>query len=267
MLIGKKNFDFKNKFYIMGILNVTHDSFFDGNLYNDIDKALYHCEKMINDGADIIDVGGQSTKPGYKEISDNEEIDSVLPVIKKIHERFDIPISIDTYKHNVAREAINSGCSLVNDIHGFKYDNGEMARLVAETNICACLMYYGRNDINIDAIKGLNETIEIAIRNNVKKDKIILDPGIGFTSDKNTDISLMKNLKTIKENFDFPLLIGISNKSMISKTLNLPKNDLVEGTIAANVFGACNGASIFRVHNVLENKKALKMVEAIIYGG
>ena len=183
MRIGKKEFDTKNNTYIMGILNVTPDSFSDGGKYNNLDAALKHTEEMIRDGADIIDVGGESTRPGHTVISEEEEIARVTPAIEAIKKNFDVPISIDTYKGAVALAALQAGANLVNDIWGFKHDQ-RVAEYTAKYNAACCLMH-NRNeavyaDFQKDFISDMQECIDIAKKANVPDDKIILDPGVGF---------------------------------------------------------------------------------------
>lgn len=166
MLISNKNFNLKNHCYIMGILNVTPDSFSDGGKFNNMDNALFHVEQMLSDGMDIVDIGGESTRPGYTKISDDEEIERVTPIIKSIKERFDVPVSLDTYKYKVAKAGIEAGADLINDIWGLKYDNGEMARVIAEAGLPCCLMHNRKdavyNNFMDDMINDMNETINIA---------------------------------------------------------------------------------------------------------
>lgn len=288
MFIGNKEFDTKNNVYIMGILNCTPDSFSDGGEFNDIDKALFHTEKMIKDGATIIDVGGESTRPGYTKISEEEEIERIVPIIERINANFDTVISVDTYKSVVAKEAIDAGASLVNDIWGCKYDK-KMAEIIAKNNIACCLMHnrdiesnpynisfadLKENNVNsseINQVKydiidevldDLKESIDIALNAGVSKDKIILDPGIGFAKSYKQNLNVMKNLERIKE-LGYPVLLGTSRKSMIGLALNLPKEERLEGTIATSIMGVVKGCSFIRVHDVLENKRAVDMTKLI----
>lgn len=183
MKIGTKDFDLEHEIYIMGILNVTPDSFSDGGSWNRLDAALKHTEEMIEAGAAIIDVGGESTRPGYTKISDEEEISRVAPVISAIKERFDIPVSVDTYKSGVARAALAAGADLVNDIWGLKYDPA-MAGLIAEANVPCCLMHNREQadyaDYLTDVQNDLKETLRLAHKAGIQDSRIILDPGIGF---------------------------------------------------------------------------------------
>ena len=269
MIIGTKDFDVENNTYIMGILNVTPDSFSDGGKFNNIDNALKHTEEMINAGADIIDVGGESTRPGYTFISDDEEISRVVPVIEKIKENFDIPVSIDTYKSAVARAASDYGADLINDIWGCKFDE-KIADVISESGVVCCLMHnrnldkhpYG-NDVMSDVLDDLQESIDIALRAGVNKDKIITDPGIGFGKTLENNLFVMNNLEKLKE-LGYPVLLGTSRKSMIGLTLNTPSDERLEGTLATTVIGVMKGCAFVRVHDVLENKRAVVMTRAIL---
>lgn len=266
MKIGNKEFDIANKTYVMGILNVTPDSFSDGGKYDNIDTALKHAQQMIADGADIIDVGGESTRPGYTLISDEEEIQRVAPVIEAIKRNFDTVISIDTYKSNVAKAAVDAGAHLVNDIWGLKYDN-KVADVIAQTGAYCCLMHNRDNsDYNNfmpDMLNDLRDTIVIAKKAGVADDKIILDPGVGFgkTYENNlTAVNCVEQLKTL----GYPVLLGTSRKSFIGLTLDLPSDQRIEGTIVTTVFGVLKGCAFVRVHDVKENKRAILMTEAIM---
>lgn len=266
MIIGNKNFN-ENHTYIMGILNVTPDSFSDGGKFNTLDKALKQCEKMILDGADIIDIGGESTRPNYTKISDDEEISRVVPVIQAIKQRFDVPISIDTYKSRVANESFKVGADLLNDIWGLKYDSN-MASIVKQYGVSCCLMHNRdntnySNDFIQDVMNDLKESINIAESNEIGKDKIILDMGVGFAKDLNQNLSIMKHLNEFNA-LGYPILLGTSRKSMIGLTLNVPANERVEGTIVTSVMAVQCGCMFVRVHDVLENKKAITMTEAIL---
>ena len=266
MIIGNKNFDTDKHTYVMGILNVTPDSFSDGGKWNHMDSALKHAEEMIRDGVHIIDVGGESTRPGHVQITDEEEIERTAPVIEKIKSNFDIPVSIDSYKSKVAEAAIKAGADLVNDIWGFKYDN-KMADLVAETNVACCLMH--NNDTNVyndpekDILRQMQECIDLAIKAGVSKDKIITDPGIGFGKTYEMNLEVLKNVKAFR-NLGYPVLLGTSRKSVIGLTLDLPSDEREEGTLATSVYGMLNGCSFVRVHDVKKNIRAIKMTEAFM---
>lgn len=269
MKIGNREFDLNNHTYVMGILNVTPDSFSDGGKYNEIDLAIKHAKEMIEAGADIIDVGGESTRPGYTLLSDNEEIERVVPVIERLKKEFDVPVSIDTYKSAVGKAALIAGADLINDIWGFKYDE-ELARVTAKFGVPCCLMHNRNlekqpyNNLIDDVLKDLEECIKIAHEAGINDDKIILDPGIGFGKDLQMNLKVMNNLEALNQ-LGYPVLLGTSRKSMIGLTLDLPANERVEGTIATSVMGVMKGASFVRVHDVKENKRAIAMTEAILY--
>lgn len=267
MIIGKKNFDTDHETYIMGILNVTPDSFSDGGNFNCLDAALRHTEEMLAEGADIIDIGGESTRPGYVQITDQEEIDRVTPIIEAVKSRFDVPISLDTYKSAVAEAGIAAGADLINDIWGFKWD-GRMADIVAAHDVACCLMHNRRvmdyTDYLNDVVKDLDESVQMALNAGVKKEKIMVDPGIGFAKNLEQNLALMNHLELLHK-WDFPILLGTSRKSMIGLTLDLPVTEREEGTIATSVMGLMKGCQFFRVHNVKGNARALQMAWAIMH--
>ncbi|MGL5415690.1 MAG: dihydropteroate synthase [Clostridium sp.] len=266
MKIGNKEFDLKERTYIMGILNITPDSFSDGGEYNNIQQAKERVKEMIEQGADIIDVGGESTRPGFNEVSAEEEIERVVPVIRMIKENFDIPVSIDTYKSKTAEKAIEAGADLINDIWGFKRDSN-MANVCAKTKV-PCILMHNREAIpyqNLmkDIKSDLIESINIALDAGVPREKIILDPGIGFAKTLEENLETMNNLEKIKD-LEFPMLLGTSRKSIIGLTLNLPKDERVEGTLATTVLGIAKGCEFIRVHDVKENKRVCLMTDRIL---
>lgn len=266
MKIGNKNFNIGQRTYIMGILNVTPDSFSDGGEFNNIEKALKHAKEMINEGADIIDVGGESTRPSHIPVDKNEEIKRVIPVIEALSKEIDVPISIDTYKGEVAELAVKAGASLINDVWGFKKDP-YISKVAAKYNLSCCLMH-NRTNANYnnfinDVITDIKESIDIALRAGVKAENIILDPGIGFAKSYEQNLILMNNLEKLKE-LSYPVLLGTSRKSMIGNTLNLPPEERIEGTVATSVIGIMKGCDFVRVHDVLENKRACVMTDAIV---
>ena len=265
MKIGNKTF--KDHTYIMGILNVTPDSFSDGGNFNNIDQALRHTEEMIRDGADIIDVGGESTRPGYTLIPDDDEIERVCPVIEKIKENFDIPVSVDTYKHKVAEAAVKIGADLINDIWGFRYDNGEMAALAAKYSMPVCLMHNRKDtdytDFLSDVTDDLAECIKIARNAGLSDDLIMIDPGIGFAKSLEQNLMLTQNLEVL-DKLGFPILLGTSRKSMIGLSLNLPVTERLEGTLVTTVIAAQKNCLFVRVHDVKENKRAVTMTEKLM---
>ena len=264
--IGNREFDVKNHTYVMGILNVTPDSFSDGGKYDQLDRALFHAQEMIDDGADIIDVGGESTRPGYTMISDEEEIERTVPVVEALKERFDIPISIDTYKSKVAKANIKAGVDLVNDIWGMKYDK-DMAKLVADTKVACCLMH-NRDEASYkhfmkEMIEDIKESVKIAKEAGVKNKRIILDPGVGFGKTYDNNLEAIRCLKDLEE-LGYPVLLGTSRKSVIGLSLDLPSDQRMEGTLATTVMGVMQGVAFVRVHDVKENKRAIMMTEAVL---
>ena len=266
MKIGHKEFDLNNHCYIMGILNVTPDSFSDGRKYNNLDRALKHTEEMIADGADIIDVGGESTRPGHEVITDEEEIARVAPVIEAIRKNFDIPISIDTYKGAVTEAALQAGADLVNDIWGFKHDE-QVAKLTAKYNVACCLMHNrdntSYNNFQKDFLSDMRECIELAKKAGVSDDKIIVDPGVGFGKTYEHNLEIINHVDIMHE-LGYPILLGTSRKSVIGLTLDLPATERVEGTLATTVIGIMKGCSFVRVHDIKENYRIIKMTEAIL---
>jgi dihydropteroate synthase len=269
MKIGNKEFNTGSRTYIMGILNITPDSFSDGGKWNHLDNALRHTEQMLKDGMDIVDIGGESTRPGYTLLSDQEEIDRVIPVIQAVKKRFDVPVSLDTYKSNVARAGIAAGADLINDIWGLKYDP-EMAGVIADAGVACCLMH-NRNNTDYtsfmeDVKRDLQETLNIASGAGIARDRIILDPGVGFAKSLDNNLEIIKRLDELND-FGLPVLLGTSRKSCIGLTLDLPADERVEGTVATSVIGVMNGVSFVRVHDVKENYRAVRMTEAILTSG
>lgn len=269
MKIGNREFDLKNQTYIMGILNVTPDSFSDGGKFHEMDKALFHAEEMMRDGAAIIDVGGESTRPGYTVVPDEEEIERVVPIIEGIKSKLDIPVSLDTYKSNVARAGIRAGADLINDIWGLKYDEN-LAGVIAESGLPCCLMHNRKEpdymDYLQDVLMDLSETVRLAEEAGIEDTKIILDPGVGFGKTYENNLEIIRCLEELHA-FGYPILLGASRKSVIGLTLNLPAKERVEGTLVTTVFGVIKGCSIIRVHDVKENVRAVRMARAILGKG
>lgn len=265
MKIGNREFDMENHGYIMGILNVTPDSFSDGGRYHQLDAALRHAEQMLSEGADIIDVGGESTRPGHEQIFAEEEIERIVPVIEALKKEFDPVISLDTYKWQVAEAGIRAGADMINDIWGLKWD-GRMAPLLAKEGLPACLMHNRRNtdykDFLCDVMADLRETMQTAMEAGMQREQILLDPGIGFAKTLEQNLMLMNHLEVLLD-FQVPVLLGTSRKSMIGLTLDLPADERTEGTAATTVCGYMKGCRMFRVHDVKENRRALTMIEAI----
>lgn len=266
MKIGNKEFDLKERTYVMGILNVTPDSFSDGGKFNEVDSALKRVKEMIEEGADIIDVGGESTRPNFEVVKEEEEIKRVVPIIRAIKENFDIPVSIDTYKSKTAEAAIKAGADIINDIWGFKKDK-DMAKVAAKYNV-PCILMHNRekkeyNDLMKDVVFDLVESINIALNAGVSRENIILDPGIGFAKTLNENLIVMNNLEKIKD-LGYPVLLATSRKSMIGLTLDEPVDQRVEGTIATTVLGITKGCEFVRVHDIRENKRACVMTDAML---
>jgi len=268
MLIGNKDFDLDKRTYIMGILNLTPDSFSDGGKFNTIEAALNHVERMLQEGADIIDIGGESTRPNYTQVEEDDEIERVVPIIQEIRARFDCPISIDTYKAKVAERALQAGANIINDVWGCKKDK-ELAKVAAAFDV-PCILMHNREEINYqnfieDMQSDLMASIEIAYQAGVKKEKIILDPGVGFAKTYEQNLQVMKQLEEICC-MGFPVLLGTSRKSIIGLTLDLPVQERLEGTLATTVMGIIKGCKFVRVHDVKANKRAAVMTDAMIRG-
>ncbi len=265
MRIGQRDFRTKGHAYVMGILNVTPDSFSDGGKYVELDKALYHVEQMITDGMDIVDVGGESTRPGYTQITAQEEIDRVAPMIEAIKSRFNVPISLDTYKSEVAKAGIAVGADMINDICGLKYDEN-MAQVIAESGLPCCLAHNRKEPKYKNLIEEMlwdfESSLEIASGKGIAYDKIILDPGIGFGKSYENNLEIIDNLQKF-HSLGYPLLLGASRKSVVGMGLDLPVNERVEGTLVTTVYGVQRGVMFVRVHDVKENARVVKMTEAI----
>lgn len=269
MRIGSRNFDVKNKTYVMGILNVTPDSFSDGGRWNRMDQALAHVEQMIQEGADVIDVGGESTRPGYVQVPDAQEIERVAPVIEQIRRRFDIPLSIDTYKSAVAKEAVAAGADLVNDIWGLKYD-AALAEIVAQTDVSCCLMHnrsqvetHPYQNLMEDLAADLKESVMIAKKAGIREERILLDPGVGFAKTYENNLEVIRSLEKLHA-LGFPVLLGASRKSVIGLSLDLPVEERLEGTLVTTVFAVMKRCAFVRVHDVKENVRAIRMAEALL---
>ena len=266
MKIGNREFDVKNETYIMGILNVTPDSFSDGGKFNNLDAALHHAEEMIKGGTDIVDIGGESTRPGHIVISEEEEIARVVPIIEAVKARFDVTVSIDTYKGNVAEAALQAGADLVNDIWGFKFDK-KTALMTAKYNAACCLMHNKDeavyNDFLEDMVSEMAECVKIAREAGVADDKIMLDPGVGFGKTYEMNLAAINHVDVLHR-LGFPILLGTSRKSVIGNTLNLPADQRVEGTLATTVIGVMKNCAFVRVHDIKENKRIIQMTKAIL---
>lgn len=259
-------FEYGKKTYIMGILNVTPDSFSDGGSYTSIEKALNHAKEMIDSGADIIDLGGESTRPGHQIVDAKEELRRVLPVVKELKKQLNVKVSVDTYKSIVAEETLKLGADMINDVWGLRKDPN-MASVIAKYDAHVCIMHnQDGTDYDKDIMESIKEflieSIKIAKSAGIDDRKIVLDPGIGFGKTLEQNIEVMARLDELKD-LGYPILLGTSRKSMIGKILDLEPKDRVEGTIATTVLGIKSGVDIVRVHDVLENIRAIKVADAI----
>lgn len=265
MVIAGKEFELDKHTYIMGILNVTQDSFSDGGKFNEKEAALFHAEQMIKEGVHIIDIGGESTRPGYIPVSPEEEIERTAPVIEAIKARFDIPVSLDTQKSVVAKAGLKAGADVINDIWGFIKDP-DMARITAESG-AACVLMHNRvkaeyEDLVNDVLSDLAHCAKIAVDAGVDENKIILDPGICFAKTTEENLIVLNNMDLIGR-LGYPWLLGVSRKSVIGNTLNLPVDERLEGTLALTALAVEKGASFVRVHDVAANKRVVDMLEAV----
>lgn len=272
LMIGKKQFKRQGHTYVMGILNVTPDSFSDGGSYSELSDALYRVEQMIKEGAELIDVGGESTRPwGYIQITDEEEIARTCPVIEAIKKNFDVPVSLDTYKSEVAKAGVQAGMDLFNDIWGLQYDP-KMAKIIAQSGL-PCVLMHNRKEKMGDEIKATPELetmfredfgriLTIAEEAGIDREKIILDPGVGFAKSYEQNLWVINHLPFFQE-MGYPVLLGTSRKSVVGLTLDLPVNERVEGTLATTAFAVECGCCMVRVHDVRENVRFIRMMEAI----
>lgn len=254
---------------VMGILNLTPDSFSDGGEFMDVEAAVHRALEMERDGADVIDIGGESARPGHIPISAAEELDRILPVIKGLAGKLQIPISIDTYKAEVAEQALANGANLINDIWGLKHDR-LMAEVIARYKVPVIIMhnreFASYKSLLSDIIADLRSSVELALAAGIQSDQIILDPGIGFAKSQCENLLVMNRLAEIVY-LGYPVLLGASRKSLIGNTLNLDKKDRLEGTIATVCQAIAQGCQLVRVHDVLEVKRAVTMMDAMVYVG
>lgn len=266
IVINNIELDYTKETFVMGILNVTPDSFSDGGKFNSLKMAVQHAKEMVANGAKIIDVGGESTRPGYTRITDEEEIARVVPIIKALVKEVPAIISIDTYKSAVARAAIEAGAHMINDIWGAKADS-EMAYVASEMNVPIILMHNRKeepyNNYFEDYLSDLQESINIVKEAGVPDEHIILDPGIGFVKNLQQSIETMQRLDELVE-MGYPVLLATSRKRMIGTILNLPLDERVEGTAATCAYGVMKGCHIVRVHDVKEVARTVKMIDALV---
>lgn len=251
---------------IMGILNVTPDSFSDGGRYFNLDDAIAQAERMVDEGVDILDIGAESTRPGHFEVSAEEEWQRLEPIVKALLERVKVPLSIDTYKASVAAKVLEAGAHIINDVWGLQKDP-DMARVVGEYRAPVIVMHNqsgaAYHHLMGDILAFLRQSIELAEAHGLAGDQIIVDPGIGFGKTTEQNLEVMSRLAEFKS-LGHPLLLGTSRKSMIGKTLNLNVEDRLEGTLATSVLGVSAGVDIVRVHDVRENRRAVQMADAIV---
>lgn len=263
-----KTYDLANRPHIMGILNVTPDSFSDGGHYTTIENAVAQAVKMEHLGVDMIDVGGESTRPGHESLSAKEELERVIPVIQALEQRINVPISIDTYKAEVAEQAIEAGAQIINDIWGAKKDP-EIVSVASQHNVPIILMH-NRTNMNYTSLiddmkKDLQESVDIALTSGVKGQNIMLDPGIGFAKTFEDNIVVMNQLEKFLE-LGYPLLLGTSRKSFIGKVLDVPAEERDNGTGATTCLGITKGVHMFRVHNVKLHIELAKMMNTMLKG-
>lgn len=265
MRIGNREFDTANHTYVMGILNVTPDSFSDGGSWITMDKALYRVEEMLNEGVDIVDIGGESTRPGAIPLPEKEELVRVIPVIEAIKARFDVPISLDTYKGSVAAEGILAGADMINDIWGLQYD-ARMAEVIAKSEVAYCMMHNRKNaeyqELISEVLQDLESSLALAKKAGIPYERICLDPGVGFAKNYEQNLEVIQRLDAF-HTFGLPILLGVSRKSVIGQTLGLPVKERLEGTLVTTVYGVLKGVSFVRVHDIKENVRAIRMTEAI----
>ena len=269
MRIGKREFETKGHTYVMGILNITPDSFSDGGKWNNRDSALRHAEEMVAQGADIIDIGGESTRPGYTFVPEEEEIERVAPVIEAVKAAFGVPVSLDTYKSRVALAGISAGADLINERWGWEYDP-KLAEVIAQSGLPCCLMHNRDNTeyrhLMTDVTSDLAQSLWQAREAGIGKEKIILDPGVGFGKTREQNLEVICRLEEL-DKLGYPLLLGCSRKSVIGLTLDLPASERLEGTLVTTAWAVMKGCMFVRVHDVKENVRAVRMAEAIMGAG
>ena len=266
---GPYSLDYGKKTLIMGILNVTPDSFSDGGNYDHVDRAVQHAIEMVQNGADIIDIGGESTRPGHDVVPLEEELNRVIPVVQAVAQAVKVPISIDTYKAEVAKRAVQAGAHVINDVWGAKADLN-MASIAAELQVPIILMH-NRNNRNYqefvrDVFNDLFESISIVKKAGVRDEMILLDPGIGFAKDHQENLVMMRSLDKLVA-LGYPVLLGTSRKSIIANVLGLPVGERVEGTGATVCYGIQKGCQLIRVHDVKEIARMTKMMDALMAKG
>ena len=269
MTVGRREFRWGERTYVMGVVNATPDSFSGDGVGDNVDAAVRQAVQMREHGADIIDVGGESTRPGFAEVSADEEMRRVLPVIERLARDLDIPVSIDTYKAEVAKAALAAGATLVNDVHGFRREP-DIARVAASAGVPAIAMYNHRgrefHDTIGNVVEGLTESLKIAREQGLPDDQIIIDPGFNFGWTDGQALEMLRRLAELRV-LGRPILIGTSRKSTIGKVLGgLPVEDRLEGTAATMAIAIANGADIIRVHDVKQMARVARMADAVVRG-
>ncbi len=270
---GQYCLDLKKRTHIMGILNLTPDSFYKESRSSSLTDALNRVEKIIDEGADIVDVGGESTRPSSEPVPEDEELRRIMPVVKEITKNFNIPISLDTYKSTIAKAALEEGVCIINDISGLRFDP-EMAKTVASANAGLVIMHIlgkpktmqekpAYKNLMKEIKITLEEGVNMAISSGISEERIIIDPGIGFGKEFSHNITILKRLEELKT-LKKPLLLGLSRKSFIGKILDLPVEERLEGSLAASIIGILNGAELLRTHDIKETRRAVMVAEAII---
>ena len=262
-------FDYGKKTYIMGILNVTPDSFSDGGDFTNVEIALKHAKDMVDEGADIIDLGGESTRPGHTFVSAQEEIKRIVPVISRLKEEINVPISVDTYKSEVAKEALELGVDMINDVWGLTYDD-DMAEVIGKYDASVCIMHNQEgSEYDKDIMESIKEflqnSIDKALKAGIKKEKIVLDPGIGFGKTFEQNLEVLRRLDELKD-LGYPVLLGTSRKSVLGNIVNVKPKDRVDATVATTVLGIRDGVDIVRVHDVKENLQAAMIADKLYRG-
>ncbi|REJ06863.1 dihydropteroate synthase [Halobacillus trueperi] len=266
---SEKTFDLTKETLVMGILNITPDSFSDGGLYFDLDHAVKQAKMMEEEGAHIIDIGGESTRPGHQPVTAEEELERVIPAIQAVKKAVPLPLSIDTYKAEVAEKAVEAGASIINDVWG-AIKEPAIAEVAARYGV-PIILTHNRSDRNYESLmddmkNDLRKSIKIAKDAGVKDENIILDPGIGFAKTQAQNLEVMRNLAELKE-LGYPILLGTSRKSFIGTALDLPKEERMEGTGATVCYGVAQGIDIVRVHDVKPIVRMTKMMDAILGKG
>lgn len=270
---GQYRLNLKERTHIMGVLNITPDSFYKESRISSTDAALKRAGQMIEDGADILDIGGESSRPGSDTVSAEEELSRILPIVRAVINNFNIPVAVDTYKSSVARAVLDEGVSVINDISGLRFDT-KMAETIASSKAGCVIMHIKGKPKTMqenptykflmkEITSYLDKSINLAVSSGISEDQIVIDPGIGFGKRYSHNISILKELKQLII-LKKPILLGLSRKSFIGHILNLPAEERLEGTLAASIIGIINGAQILRTHDVKETRRATAVADAIL---